>query len=61
LGGGCNLGGVAQLRGFEGGKPRKAPIETLMTIIDCISVLPISGITEVKIPPMRRKKIIGTI
>ena len=40
------------------GNPINAPIETLITIIDCISVLLISGITEVKIPPISRKKIL---
>ena len=45
----------------DGGNPINAPIETHITIIDCISVLLISGITEVKIPPISRKKISGTI
>ncbi len=38
----------------EGGKPRKDPIETPMTIIDCM--LPISGITEVKYHPWEEKE-----
>ena len=46
---------------LDGGRPINAPIETLITIMDCISVFLISGITEVKIPPIRRKKIRGTI
>ena len=44
----------------EGGSPISAPMETLITIIELISVLFISGTTEVKMPPIRRKKTSGT-
>ena len=45
---------------MEGGTPMKAPIEIPMMLIAGINVCLASGIKEVKIPPMIRKKRRGT-
>ena len=44
----------------DGGNPINAPMDTVITVMDCISVSFICGITEVKIPPISKKKISGT-
>ena len=44
----------------EGGSPMRAPMDTPRIIIAGIRVCFISGITEVKMPPISRKKIRGT-
>ena len=45
---------------IDGGTPMKAPIETPITVIDCINVFFASGIKEVKIPPIIAKNSSGT-
>lgn len=51
-----SIGNIIPESIIEGKNKSCAIIDTLSTIIDCTSVLFISGITEVKIPPNKKEK-----